>query len=93
LLGIGVGLFAKSVSATSAYIMPIMFVFGFTPMIEFMGLSDDNLVIKISNTFPIPQLINMPETDSWLPLGIVTMWVLAAALFTYICFKKTQKDN
>src|SRR5699024_6328878 len=42
LLGIGVGLFAKSVSATSAYIMPIMFAFGFTPMIDFMNRSEEH---------------------------------------------------
>lgn len=35
LLGIGIGLFTKSVANTSAYIMPVMFLFGFTPMIEF----------------------------------------------------------
>src|SRR5690625_3267418 len=32
-LGIGVGLFAKSISSTSFYMMPIMLLFGFTPMI------------------------------------------------------------
>lgn len=92
-LGIGVGLFTKSVSAASAYSLPIMFVFGFTPMIEFMNLSADNLVLRISDAFPLQQLISMPETDSWVPLGSVAIWVLGAALFTYICFKRTQKDN
>lgn len=91
LIGIGVGLFAKSVSTTSAYIMPIMFAFGFTPMIEFMNLSKDNLALRISDAFPLPQLISMSETETWMPLFVVTIWVLGAALFTYICFKKTQK--
>src|SRR5699024_11441923 len=91
LLGIGVGLFAKSVSATSAYMMPIMFAFGFTPMIEFMNLSKDNLALRISDAFPLPQLISMSETETWMPLFFVTIWVLGVALFMSFCFKISLK--
>src|SRR5699024_7266891 len=60
-LGIGVGLFVKNVGITTAYLMPIMFLFGFTPMIEFLGLSEDSLIIKVTEYFPVPQLIDMHE--------------------------------
>src|SRR5699024_5584162 len=92
-LGIGVGLFAKSISTVSVYVMPIMFLFGFTPMIELMGLSEDNLVKKILDLFPISQLIEMHDSASWLPLGMVGSWVVAAALFMYVCFIKTRQDD
>ncbi|MBP2257033.1 ABC transporter permease [Virgibacillus alimentarius] len=92
-LGIGVGLFAKSISTVSVYVMPIMFLFGFTPMIELMGLSEDNLVKKILDLFPISQLIEMHDSASWLPLGMVGIWVVAAALFMYVCFIKTRQDD
>lgn len=65
LLGIGIGLFTKSVANTSAYIMPVMFLFGFTPMIEFLNLGEDSIAIKIADYFPIMQMIDMHETNSW----------------------------
>jgi ABC-2 type transport system permease protein len=93
MLGIGVGLFTTSIAAASAYAMPIMFLFGFTPMIELLGLAEDSIAIKIADVFPIMQAIKMHDTSSWLPLGIITMWVAAAALFMYVCFKKTRTDD
>ena len=92
-LGIGIGLFSKSIAATSAYIMPVMLLFGFTPMIEFLGLDKDSIIIKVADTFPIMQAIEIHETNSWLPLGIIAVWVLGAALFMYVCFKKTMTDD
>jgi len=90
-LGIGVGLFVKSVGITSAYLLPIMFLFGFTPMFEAFNLGD--LAMKVANTFPITQLIKMHENNSWAPLGVVSLWVIGAALFTYICFIRTRRDD
>ncbi|MFC4402409.1 ABC transporter permease [Gracilibacillus xinjiangensis] len=92
-LGIGIGLFTKSIAATSAYLMPVMFLFGFTPMIGFLGLGEDNIAIKIADLFPLMQLINMHETKSWMPMGVLAIWTLAAAIFTYICFKKEKTDD
>ncbi|TFJ91784.1 ABC transporter permease [Lentibacillus salicampi] len=93
MLGIGIGLFAKSVAAASAYSMPVMFLFGFTPMIELFGLGEDSIAIHIAGVFPIMQAVELHDTNSWLPLGIIAIWVIAAALFTYICFKKTRTDD
>lgn len=94
LLGIGIGLFSKSVGVTTVYMLPVMFLFGFTPMIVvFLGHGEDSIALQIANTFPIMQAIEIHNTSSWLPLGIITIWVLAAALFTYICFKKTTTDD
>ncbi|RCW77037.1 ABC transporter permease [Saliterribacillus persicus] len=92
-LGIGIGLFAKSIASTSAYIMPVMFLFGFTPMIEFLALGEDSIAIKVADAFPIMQLINMHDTNSWVPIGVVALWTIGAALFTYICFKKERTDD
>jgi len=92
-LGIGVGLFAKSIASTSFYIMPIMLLFGFTPMIYGLQLDEDSIAIQIADTFPIMQGIEIHETTSWLPLGIIAIWVAAAAVFMYVCFKKTMTDD
>ncbi|RKL66521.1 hypothetical protein CR203_14590 [Salipaludibacillus neizhouensis] len=92
-LGIGIGLFTKSVASTSAYLMPVMFLFGFTPMIDFLGLGEDSIAITVAELFPLMQLIIMHETNSWVPIGIVAIWTIAAAAFTYICFKKERTDD
>ncbi|MFD1361837.1 ABC transporter permease [Lentibacillus salinarum] len=93
LLGIGIGLFSKSIASTYVYMMPVMFLFGFTPMIGQLGFSEDSIVMTIFDTFPVMQAIEAHENSSWLPLGIITIWVAAAALFMFICFKKTMTDD
>jgi len=93
LLGIGIGLFSNSIAATSVYLMPVMFLFGFTPMIRMLGLEEGSIAIKIADTFPIMQAIEIHHTSSWLPLGIIAVWVIGAAVFTYVCFKKTMTDE
>ncbi|GAA0589533.1 hypothetical protein GCM10009001_01790 [Virgibacillus siamensis] len=92
-LGIGIGLFAKTAAATSAYMMPVMFLFGFTPMFRMLGIDEDSIVTKILEVFPLPQLIKMHDTESWMQLGIVFIWMIGAALFMYICFRKTRTDD
>lgn len=93
LLGIGIGLFSKSIAATSVYLMPVMFLFGFTPMFSLFGLAEDSIVIKILDTFPVMQAIEIHDTSSWLPIGIIAIWMIGAALFMFICFKKTTTDD
>ncbi|PAV28599.1 hypothetical protein CIL05_14980 [Virgibacillus profundi] len=93
LLGIGIGLFSKSIAATSVYLMPVMFLFGFTPMIGQLGFPEDSIVMAIFDIFPVMQAIEIHETSSWLPLGIIAVWVIGAALFAYVCFKKTTTDD
>lgn len=92
-LGIGIGLFVPSVGMTTAYLMPIMFVFGFTPMIEFFGLEAGSQVIKIAEKFPIYLLIEALEEELWLPLFYIFLWLLGAGLFMYLCFLRTRKDD
>lgn len=92
-LGIGIGLFAKSIAATSAYTLPVMFLFGFTPMIKVLGLGEGSIAIKIADVFPVMQAIQLHDTDTWMPLGIITIWVIAAWVFMYVCFKKTMTDD
>ncbi|WP_368654483.1 ABC transporter permease [Ornithinibacillus sp. 4-3] len=92
-LGIGIGLFVKTVGMTTAYLMPIMFLFGFTPMVQLLGLEEGSLVLKIFNYFPMIQLIDAYYLDTWTPIFIVAIWVIVAAIFMYVCFKRTMKDE
>ncbi|SFB22032.1 ABC-2 type transport system permease protein [Lentibacillus halodurans] len=93
LLGIGIGLFSKSIAATSAYLMPVMFLFGFTPIIYSLGLNEGGMTIAIAETFPIMKAVEAHDNNSWSSIGIIALWVVGAALFMYICFKKTATDD
>jgi len=93
LLGAGVGMFVKTVASTQIYLMPALFLFGMTPMIEFLGLEKGSVALKIFNTFPLPLLIRMNETGSWSHLGVLSLWLTGAAIFTYICFRRMGRDD
>ncbi|APC47753.1 hypothetical protein BME96_06025 [Virgibacillus halodenitrificans] len=93
LLGIGIGLFSKSVASTSAYIMPVMFLFGFTPMLEALGIAKESAVSQVASVFPLMQAIHVHENNSWISLGIIALWSMGSAIFAYICFKKTTTDD
>jgi len=91
-LGVGVGLFVQSVGMTTAYLMPILFLFGFTPMVWMLNLNEESIVLKIAEYFPIPQMLEMHETKSWSAIGIVLLWFIGSLIFVYICFRRTRKD-
>ncbi|MGD6962358.1 ABC transporter permease [Fictibacillus phosphorivorans] len=93
LLGIGIGLFSKSLAATSGYLMPVMFLFGFTPMIATFQFAKDSMIVRVTNTFPIMQAIELYQKSFWLPLCIIAIWIIGAALFTYVCFRKVMTDD
>src|SRR5699024_8537799 len=90
-LGLGVGLFVKSVGITNAYLLPIMLLFGFTPMYEFFDFGDT--ATKIADAFPIIQLMKIHDDNSWSPFGIISLWLVGAAIFTFVCFIRTRQDD
>jgi len=92
-LGISIGLFVKTVGATSIYSLPLMFLFGYTPIFQAFVSGKDSLISKVISNFPIMQLIKMDKTDSWTPIGIVAIWTLVAALCMYVCFRRTRQDD
>lgn len=76
---------------TTVYLMPIMLLFGFTLMIEFLNFGKDSLTMKIANLFPIPQLIQMDESRAWGPLGIVLIWITAAYCLLIFVLSEQEK--
>lgn len=91
-LGISSGLFAKSVGVTIAYITPIMILFGLTPMILFLGLSENSLTMKIAYYFPVSQLLDMHDTHSWKAIFVVSVWMVLAGILTFFIFRRVQHD-
>src|SRR5699024_11190550 len=92
-LGITVGLFVKTVGITTVYMMPILFIFGMTPMFTDMFSDQNGLSMQIIEKFPIPQLIKMDETRKWQPIGIVLTWTVVAGILMFITFQKARTDD
>ncbi|QQZ58693.1 ABC transporter permease [Paenibacillus sonchi] len=94
LIGISMGLFANSLASVSVYLIPMTFLFGFTPQISTVGALDKgSIAVTIIDKFPIVQAMETHKTSSWLPLGILAIWVIGAAIITYVCFRKAMTDN
>lgn len=92
-LGIAVGLEVKSVATTSVYLLPIMMVFGFTPMIEIMVADEMHLVRQIADYLPLYQYVFIQEGDMTEPLLILLTWVILSFIYASWAFKKRMQDE
>ncbi|MDV2583361.1 ABC transporter permease [Alkalibacillus haloalkaliphilus] len=92
-LGIGIGLFAKSVAATSVYIMPIIFIFGFSPMFDLFGLEEGHLVNIMFDALPVSLLMQASDDSSWGSLTYITIWIVVAYLFALFSYQKNKSDD
>src|SRR5699024_12590775 len=90
-LGFGIGLFVKTAGMTTVYSMPIVHIFGFTPMHEFFSFAEDSLVTKAIDYMPLMRLIEMGDTDNWSHVGGVAIYALRAAILAYMCFERVQE--
>src|SRR5699024_4801065 len=93
-VGIGLGLIVKSVATTSVYIIPIMFIFGFTPYIEMLVSDADSKEIKIADYFSIYQYIFVLEgRGGAMEFIILAAWVAVSFLLVLWAFNKRKNDE
>src|SRR5690625_7216132 len=85
-LGIGIGLFVKTVGMTTVYMMPIMFIFGFTPMFWLFGFEEGDTALKVVDKFPIMLYLESSEDGSWLHILWLNYCVFGVIFYMYICF-------
>lgn len=93
-LGVGIGLVVKSVATTSVYLIPIMFIFGFTPYIEYLITDPDSIAIKIAEYFPLYQhMFILDGTGDWTAFLILAGWVAAGFAVVLWAFNKRKNDE
>lgn len=93
-LGIGIGLIVKSVATTSVYLIPIMFIFGFTPYIELLVTDPDSIAIKIAEYFPLYQHIFILNGEGGIKEFIIlAAWVAVSFVVTLWGFKARKSDD
>ncbi|WP_017550058.1 ABC transporter permease [Salinicoccus carnicancri] len=92
-LGIAVGLEVKSVATTSVYLLPIMLVFGFTPMIETIVRDESHIVRQVAEYLPVYQYVFIQEGTEVLPLLILCGWAVLGLIYAAWAFKKRMNDE
>lgn len=92
-VGIAVGLTVDSVATTSVYLLPVMFIFGFTPMIELIVQDPEHFARQIADYLPIYQNIAIHEGETVAPLLILVAWTLVSFLYVTWSFRKRMSDE
>ena len=93
-MGVGFGLVVKSVATTSVYVLPVMFIFGFTPYIEMLITDPDSIAIKIAEYFPIYQHMFVLEGSGGVTEFIILgVWAAASFLLVLWAFNKRKNDE
>lgn len=90
--GIGVGLTVKSVATTSVYLLPIMLIFGFTPMIEIIVQDETHIVRQAAEYLPMYQNIAIFDGEMLVPMLVLSAWVIVSFAYAAWAFKKRMKD-
>ncbi|WP_434122123.1 ABC transporter permease [Salinicoccus roseus] len=92
-VGIAVGLTVDSVATTSVYLLPIMFIFGFTPMIETIVPDSDHFIRRLTDYLPLYQNISLHGEETTVPLLILLAWTLVSFLYVTWAFRKRMSDE
>lgn len=92
-VGIAVGLTVDSVATTSVYLLPIMFIFGFTPMIETIVPDSDHFIRRLTDYLPLYQNISLHGKETTVPLLILLAWTLVSFLYVTWSFRKRMSDE
>ncbi|CAM2806512.1 ABC transporter permease [Salinicoccus roseus] len=92
-VGIAVGLTVDSVATTSVYLLPIMFIFGFTPMIETIVPDSDHFIRRLTDYLPLYQNISLHGEETTVPLLILLAWTLVSFLYVTWSFRKRMSDE
>jgi len=93
-LGIGIGLLVKSVATTSVYLIPIMFLFGFTPYIEFLVTEEGHIARQIAEYFPLYQNLYVLNGDGGTAEFLILLaWVAASFAIVLWAFHRRKSDD
>ena len=90
--GIGVGLTVKSVATTSVYLLPIMLIFGFTPMIEIIIQDETHIIRQAADYLPLYQNMAIYDGEALVPMLILSLWVVLSFVYAAWSFKARMKD-
>src|SRR5699024_3359602 len=70
--GIWVGLTVKSVATTSVYLLPIMLIFGFTPMVELIIQDETHIIRQAADYLPLYQNMAIYDGEALVPMLILS---------------------
>lgn len=91
-LGVMIGLLVKSVSQTSLYSLPVLFIFAMSPNYINMGIDKDSAFMKANEYTPMMQHFRLIETGEFNHLIIIVAWLIICLVATALLFKKNSID-
>ncbi|RXK18619.1 ABC transporter permease subunit [Macrococcus sp. DPC7161] len=92
LIGTALGLHVKTVASTSVYLLPILFIFAMSPMMDTFGLDKDNKFLKLAHYLPGNQYVEYINEKQMSHLFILIIWVVIAFILTVYYFNKSKQD-
>ncbi|WP_414054515.1 ABC transporter permease subunit [Macrococcus equi] len=92
MIGIAIGLFVNSVSETSLYYLPVLFLFAMAPTFAHMGMNKDNIFVKLNSYSPTAQYDLLAQNGDIKHILIIGIWTLLSMAVTAILFKKNSID-
>lgn len=93
-LGIGIGLIVKSVATTSVYLIPVMFIFGFTPYIEMIITDENHIVRVVAEYLPLYQNYFILNGEGDLSrFLILAAWAAVSFVVVIWAFSMKKKDE
>lgn len=93
-LGIGIGLLVKSVATTSVYLIPIMFLFGFTPYIEFLVTDERHIARRVAEFFPLYQNLFILNGEGGMAEFLILLaWIAVSFVIVLWAFNKRKSDD
>ncbi|UJS27952.1 hypothetical protein L2Z53_00940 [Macrococcoides canis] len=92
LLGSLIGLHVKSVSETSLYFVPVLFIFGMNTTIANIGIKKDNILIKLNEYMPMMQYSKLEQSGDIIHLVVIAAWLIITLICTYLLYRKNSID-
>ncbi|MCG7419135.1 ABC transporter permease [Macrococcoides goetzii] len=92
LLGSLIGLHVKSVSETSLYFVPVLFIFGMNTTIANIGIKKDNILIKLNEYMPMMQYSKLEQSGDIIHIIIIAIWLIVTFVCTYMLYRKNSID-
>src|SRR5699024_1345965 len=79
----------KSVATTSVYLIPIMFLFGFTPYIEFLVTDEGHIARRVAEFFPLYQNLFILNGDGGMAEFLILLsWIAVSFVIVVWAFNK-----
>src|SRR5699024_11545595 len=93
-LGFGIWMLVKSFATKSVYLIQFMFLFGFTPYIEFLVTDEGHIARRVAEFFPLYQNLFILNGDGGMAEFLILLaWIAVSFVIVLWAFNKRKSDD